>query len=181
MSITAQQAKGAAERRKAGAQPRPLQFLRVPHLTMPQDCIVIASHTTMTDGYTKIRPRNGESKSALFAHRLAFMSKYGPIPEGFEVDHRCLNRQCVNRKHLRLLSVSAHRGVTNIMRTAKRREEARSIWEAHDRPLASVLSKITDDAYATCFHWIRRWNAAHTEQSRLDYVLGPAEVTLRAA
>lgn len=181
MSITAQQAKGATERRKAGAQPRPLQFLRVPHLTMPQDCIVIASHAAITDGYTKIRSRKGEGKSAMFAHRLAFSSKHGPIPDGYEVDHCCFNRRCVNRKHLRLLKVSVHRGVTNITRTAERRDHVRCVWEAHGRPSSTALSKLTGDPKPTCFHWIRRWNAAHTEQSRLDYVLGAAEVTLRAA
>lgn len=179
MSITAQSPKGGAQPRKAGAQPRPLQFARVPHPTMPQDCIVIVSHHTKQDGYTKLRPRGGGP--AQFAHRLAFSSKYGPIPEGFEADHLCFNRRCVHRKHLRLLKVSVHRGVTNITRTAKRREEAKAIWEAHGRPAASVLSRITDDAYATCFHWIRRWEANHTEQSRLEAVLEVEEATSQAA
>lgn len=174
MSITAQVSKVAAQRCKAGAQPKPLVFKRVPHPSLPNDCIEIASHRTKQDGYSKVRPRGGESGRAMYAHRLAFISKHGPIPEGHEVDHVCQNRRCVNRKHLRLLPVSVHRGVTNIMRTAKLREDAQTVWEAHGRPSSTVLSRLTGDAQATCFHWIRRWEADHTEQSRLEAVLRAA-------
>jgi len=38
------------------------------------------------------------------AHRLAYMWSNGPIPDGAEVDHMCFSRDCVNPKHLRLLS-----------------------------------------------------------------------------
>ena len=175
MSITAQAPKGGIQPRKAGAQRKPVVFMRVPHPTEPQDCIEIVSHGTKQDGYTKMRPLRGGRKNAMFAHRLVFISKYGAIPEGHEIDHRCLNRACVNRNHLRVLPVSVHRGVTNIMRTAKLREEARIIWEANGRPGSSALSRLTGDVQSTCYHWIRRWQNDETEQSRLDAVLERAE------
>ena len=34
------------------------------------------------------------------AHRWAYQSKVGPIPEGLPLDHTCRNRACVNVAHL---------------------------------------------------------------------------------
>jgi len=34
------------------------------------------------------------------AHRLAYLTLVGPIPEGLELDHLCRNRACCNPAHL---------------------------------------------------------------------------------
>lgn len=39
-----------------------------------------------------------------YMHRLSWVNANGDIPEGYEVDHTCFNRKCMNLKHLRLLS-----------------------------------------------------------------------------
>lgn len=39
-----------------------------------------------------------------YVHRFAFVAMVGPISDGYEVDHKCFNRCCVNPDHLQLLT-----------------------------------------------------------------------------
>lgn len=48
-----------------------------------------------------------------YAHRFAYEEFCGPISKGYELHHKCLNPSCVNPTHLRLLTVSEHRALTN--------------------------------------------------------------------
>lgn len=50
------------------------------------------------DGYGRLSGR--------LAHRLAYATAHGPIPEGMTVDHLCFNPPCVRVDHLRLLTRS---------------------------------------------------------------------------
>lgn len=35
-----------------------------------------------------------------YTHRLAYEAFFGPIPEGYDIDHLCRNRRCCNPFHL---------------------------------------------------------------------------------
>ncbi len=39
-------------------------------------------------------------KGVALAHRVSFKTYKGPIPAGYEVDHLCHNRLCINPDHL---------------------------------------------------------------------------------
>lgn len=51
------------------------------------------------DGYGHIHNRGAEPQT-MSAHRAAYIIEVGPIPDGLELDHLCLNQRCVNPKHL---------------------------------------------------------------------------------
>jgi hypothetical protein len=51
----------------------------------------------------------------LYAHRVYWARKNGPIPRGHELDHLCGNARCVNPDHLEAVPIDVHRA-----RTAKR-------------------------------------------------------------
>ncbi len=43
-----------------------------------------------------------------YAHRQAWVDRYGPIPGDLQIDHLCENRSCVNTDHMHLLTPAAH-------------------------------------------------------------------------
>jgi hypothetical protein len=54
------------------------------------------------DGYLD---RYGYGKrGGRLAHRLAYEQRFGPIPKGLQIDHRCRNRSCVNVEHLEVVT-----------------------------------------------------------------------------
>lgn len=44
-----------------------------------------------------------------YAHLLMWRHRFGPVPDGFEVDHSCFNRACMNPGHHRLLTLAENR------------------------------------------------------------------------
>lgn len=92
---------------------------------MPTGCVVCVSHKRNHDGYFRYSigsSRKGEKKCFMF-HRWVWERHRGPIPEGYEIDHLCLNRGCCNVEHLQCIPKREH-----IIKTNK---ERRLIKEKH--------------------------------------------------
>jgi len=54
---------------------------------------------SQTNGYGRFAEGYGKKNHP--AHRFAYELKFGPVPEGKMLDHKCHNRICVNPDHLR--------------------------------------------------------------------------------
>lgn len=66
--------------------------------------------TTRSDGYATFGDRSaGLVQGEKYAHRIVATLVFGRIPKGFEVDHRCFTRNCVNPFHLRICTLATNR------------------------------------------------------------------------
>ena len=85
-------------------------------MTFGDGCMVCVSHKLNTDGYFRKQWANA---TEMF-HRFTYRAHKGPIPAGYEVDHLCGFRACVNPNHLRAVSKQQHRVETNKSRILHR-------------------------------------------------------------
>jgi HNH endonuclease len=75
----------------------------------PTDECVIWSGPCTAHGYGMVYRSSTGTRKILYAHRVAWEDRYGPIPAGGVVHHECGNRACINVDHLRLVrSQSEH-------------------------------------------------------------------------
>lgn len=63
------------------------------------DCWIWTAYIK-SDGYGQF----GVRRRLVGAHRYAYETQVGPIPEGMHIDHACRNRACVNPDHLRVVT-----------------------------------------------------------------------------
>lgn len=54
-----------------------------------------------------------------YAHRFAWKLANGPIPDGYDVHHTCLNKGCQNAKHMELKTRKEHQALENPLVMAK--------------------------------------------------------------
>lgn len=94
-----------------------------------------------------------------YAHRIAYELKVGPIPQGYDIDHLCRVRPCVNPKHLEAVT---HR--ENVLRgESKNAKNARKTHciRGHDISAGSPNTYITPSGGRNCracrAQALRRW------------------------
>ena len=69
----------------------------------PDGCWLWEAATVTGYGVLRVRGRN------VLAHRIMAEWAYGPIPDGYEVDHLCRVRACVRPSHLDVVTGAENR------------------------------------------------------------------------
>ena len=82
--------------------------LRLDHQAQPDDCWLVTPHSG--DGYARVSFDNG--RTSVLAHRVSWEVHNGrTIPKDHAVHHECHQRNCVNPRHLTLLSAADHQAI----------------------------------------------------------------------
>lgn len=127
-----------------------------------QGCMLVVSHKLNQDGYFRKFTASGK---AVMWHRQVYQDTYGEIPEGYEVDHMCRNRSCINPEHLQLLTSLEHTIKTNKERYRSRQDAAKEYWLKHKCTGVSLSEKFEVSFSAAC-KWIRNWKKESAETIR---------------
>lgn len=70
----------------------------------PEECLSWTGNLNAS-GYGRIWVDYSDlGKKQRYVHRMAWESFFGPIPEGYEIDHLCCNPACYYIKHLDLVT-----------------------------------------------------------------------------
>jgi hypothetical protein len=98
-----------------------------------------------TTGYGFMTLRNGKRRSVM-AHRVSYEAFVGPIPDGYEIDHKCRQHECVNPDHLEPVTHAE-----NMRRYSKFDPRIQSADCKHGHPLDGVRTRNSGGRYCkTC-------------------------------
>lgn len=82
----------------------------------------------------------------LYAHRFAYIERFGAIPDGLELDHLCRNRRCVNPAHLEPVTRSE-----NLLRSPLIGQHSRMLTECvHGHPFSEENTAYTPQGHRRC-------------------------------
>ena len=111
-------------------------------------------------GFFRVGSRTDGTNRLVRAHRLAYETLIGPIPEGLESDHLCRNRPCANPGHIEPVTsaLNNHRGVR-----AQNKGEANAFAKLNEdevRTIRALRGRFSQRALAKRFGWGKRKSAA---------------------
>ena len=125
-------------------------------LILTQDengCITPTSHKLNKDGY--FRKNIGDGIFVMY-HRYIWEQKFGKIPDGYEINHKCKNRACCNTGHLECIDGKEHAILTNTERYKERKDYAFRYWSSTGCT-GTELARIYEVTTSAACRWIRSW------------------------
>lgn len=122
-------------------------------VTDENNCITPSSHKLNKDGYFR---KDIGNRTYVMYHRYVWELVNGPIPDGYEINHKCKNRACCNVDHLECISGEEHASLTGAERYAERLILAEIDWR-HNAYHAKMLSEKYCVSVSCAYRWIRNW------------------------
>lgn len=113
----------------------------------------------------------------VLAHRVSYAWAHGDIPDGYEVDHMCFNKACVNPAHLRLLN-HIENGQNRTSANSNSKSGVRGVYMVNGRWLArAMINRVVyriglfddlDDAEMAITKWRREHMPASIQDQRMS-------------
>lgn len=121
------------------------------------DCLIPTEGHRNQDGYIRQldKPRSAGGKLKML-HRLVWEAEHGSIPLGYEVNHLCKIRDCVNILHLECLSTKEHRIKDNQLRYLPRAIKIFEYTKENPHKLQKEVAKIFSVSQQTVSKIIKR-------------------------
>lgn len=131
--------------------------------TNAKGCMLVVSHKPNADGYIRLH-RDGKAE---MYHRTIYKKYHNidEIPDGYEIDHICRERNCCNPEHLQLLTGHKHTVKTNKERYSDRKDAAFIYWVAN-KPTGTRLAEIFGVTFSAACGWIREWKNQSNKTNR---------------
>ena len=118
---------------------------------MEDGCIICTSHKHNPDGYLRKRHEG----DLIMWHRKVWIDEHGPIPEGYEIDHKCRNRACFNLDHLQMLEGSEHASKGNRERYSHIKAAGVKLREDDPRMTCREIADALGLSYERVWNWFR--------------------------
>lgn len=120
------------------------------------DCIIPSNRKLNQDGY--YRAWNG-SRHVMW-HRHIYELHNGPLPQGYEIHHKCYNRACINLDHLEALPGREHTAQGNRERYLDRYSAAKAYW-LRARCTGTALGEKFGVSWSCGCLWVKKWSITH--------------------
>jgi hypothetical protein len=112
-------------------------------------------------GVFRLSPQNGERGKRTLAHQYSYRLFRGPISDGLEIHHTCMNPLCVRPNHLRLVT---HKGNMELMQKNRKWDTDRAkthCLRGHEyTPQNTYISK---QGWRSCLECRNTYRARHTD------------------
>jgi len=106
---------------------------KVEYIVDSNNCHICISHACNTWGYPQFYP-----DGAWLMSRWFYTQKYGPIPKGLIIRHKCDNTKCINIEHLEL---GTHKDNSNDRKIRGRN----SVQDGENSAVAKLNNQIVTD------------------------------------
>lgn len=117
-----------------------------------------------SNGYGTFGVKRAGKWTQTTAHRAFYVERFGEIPGGWEVDHKCRNRACMNPSHLEAVSVQENRKRRNAAKThcgsGHEYTQATIRWQADEDGYLTRVCRICENARHRSYHDLARSEVA---------------------